>query len=139
MANNDVTLLTSIFAPILRLMTAIAFVVGTLVVGLVIYTATIERSREYGTLKAVGARNRVLYQLVTAQALLAAGAGVLLGIGVGFTSAWLIETSQPQFAVIVEPSAIVQAAGAGLLMALAAAFIPARLLARLAPADAFRR
>ena len=35
-------------------MIAIAFLVGTMVVGLVIYTATIERQREYGVLKAMG-------------------------------------------------------------------------------------
>jgi putative ABC transport system permease protein len=139
MADNDVVLLTSIFNPILRLMTAIAFVVGTLVVGLVIYTATIERSREYGTLKAIGGRNRMLYRLVTTQALLAAGAGVVLGGGVGFASGWMIETARPQFAIAIEPPALARATVAGLLMALAAALGPARVLAQLAPADAFRR
>jgi putative ABC transport system permease protein len=139
MADNDVALLTDIFNPVLRLMTAIAFVVGTLVVGLVIYTATTERSREYGTLKAVGAPNRMLYRLVTTQALLAAGAGVIFGTGGAFVSAWLIETARPQFMISIEPPAIAWAAAAGLLMALASALFPARALARLAPADAFRR
>ena len=139
LAANDVALLTDIFNPPLRLMTAIAFLVGTLVVGLVIYTATVERQREYGTLKAVGARNWMLYRLVTTQALLAAGAGVILGIGVGFAGGWLIEAIRPQFAIAIEPPAIARATAAGLLMALAAALFPARVLAQLAPADAFRR
>ena len=38
--------------------------------GLVIYTATVERQREYGVLKAVGTRNGMLYRVVTLQALI---------------------------------------------------------------------
>lgn len=139
MASNDVALLTDIFNPVLRLMTGIAFVVGTLVVGLVIYAATIERSREFGTLKAIGARNSMLYKLVTTQALLAAGAGVVFGVGIGFGAAQMIEAARPQFTIVIEPATIVQAMLSGLLMALAAALFPARALAQLAPADAFRR
>jgi putative ABC transport system permease protein len=139
MADNDVALLTDIVNPVLRLMTAIAFVVGTLVVGLVIYTATIERRHEYGTLKAVGARNRMLYRLVVSQALIAAGAGMILGAGVGVVSGLLIEMARPQFTITIESVAIVQAMAASLLMALVAALFPARVLAQLAPADAFRR
>src|SRR6266567_7289888 len=65
---NDVALLTRSFSAPLRLMVIIALLVGVLVVGLIIYTATIERQREYGVLKAIGARNSMLYRVVTTQA-----------------------------------------------------------------------
>ena len=58
---NDVALLTRVFSAPLRLMVTIALLVGVLVVGLIIYTATVERRPEYGVLKAIGARNRRLY------------------------------------------------------------------------------
>jgi putative ABC transport system permease protein len=64
MKQNDLDLLVEIFAVPLRLMVAISFAVGTAILGMVIYTATVERQREYGVLKAVGARNRHLYLLV---------------------------------------------------------------------------
>lgn len=86
---NDLELFGSFSAP-LRLMSTIASLVGVLVVGLVIYTATVERRKEYGALKAIGAKNRMLYGVVTVQALVAAGLGSALGVGLAFGAARLI-------------------------------------------------
>lgn len=138
MMANDIALLARFFSIPLQLMVTIAFLVGTLVVGLVIYTATIERRREYGVLKAIGARNRRLYGVVLSQALLAALAGAVLGIGVAYGAAQAIMALRPQFLVTLTPPAMLQVAGATLVMAVLAALFPARLLAHLAPAEAFR-
>src|SRR3990170_3049688 len=76
---NDRKLMARVYDAPIGLMVAIAFVVGVLVVGLVIYTATIERRREYGAVKAIGARNRTLYRVVTIQAVIAAVVGSIGG------------------------------------------------------------
>ncbi len=123
----------------LQLMAGIASLVGTLVVGIVIYTATLERQRECGVLKAVGARNRFLYRVVATQTLAAALAGSALGVLAALGAAWLIMAIRPQFLITVEPASGLLALTAGLAMALLAALFPARLLARLAPAEVFRR
>jgi putative ABC transport system permease protein len=78
---NDVTLLTRVYRVPMQLMVMIAFLVGVLIVGLIIYTGTVERQREYGVLKAIGARNRLLSRVVTTQAGLVAMVGALAGIG----------------------------------------------------------
>lgn len=135
---NDLDLFDSFRAP-LRLMAAISYFVGVLVVGLVIYTATVERQREYGVLKAIGAGNRMLYGVVTVQALAAAGLGSALGIGLAFGAARLIGAVRPQFLVVIGPADIAWALLAGILMALLAALVPVRTVARLAPAEVFRR
>ena len=122
----------------LGLMVGIAFVVGVLVVGLVIYTATIERRREYGALKAIGMRNRTLYRLVAIQALIAAVAGGLSGVALAFALGAALVNLRPQFPIVIEPAAIAAAVGASLVMALLAALAPARAMARLAPAEVFR-
>ena len=122
----------------LGLMVGIAFVVGVLVVGLVIYTATLERRREYGALKAIGMRNRTLYRLVASQALIAAVAGGLLGVALALGLAGLLVAVRPQFPVAIEPAAVVTALAASLAMAVLAALAPARAVARLAPAEVFR-
>ncbi len=72
---NDTKLLVEVFSAPLQLMAGIAFLVGVLVVGLVIYTATVERKREFGVLKAIGATNRLLYLIVGIQALVSASVG----------------------------------------------------------------
>lgn len=122
----------------LGLMVGIAFVVGALVVGLVIYTATVERRREYGALKAIGMKNRTLYRLVTSQALIAAVAGGLLGVALAFGLAALLIALRPQFPIVIEPGAIATALAASLVMAVLAALAPARAIAGLAPAEVFR-
>lgn len=136
---NDLKLFAKFFSAPIQLMAAIAFLVGALVVGLVIYTATVERRREYGVLKAIGARNGVLYRVVTTQALIAAGAGSAMGVAFALGAAQLIMTLRPQFLVVFEPSAVVQSLAAGLGMALLAALFPARVVAGLAPAEVFRK
>lgn len=129
----------SVLGPILDLIAAIASVVGTLVVGIVVYTATVERQREYGVLKAVGARNRTLYRVVATQALAAALAGSLLGVGLALGAAQLIMAIRPQFLITVEPATVALALAIGVGMALVASLVPAHMLARLAPAEVFRR
>jgi putative ABC transport system permease protein len=136
---NDIRLFARFFSIPLQLMVAIAFLVGTLVVGLVIYTATVERRREYGVLKAIGARNGLLYRVVTLQALVASSAGAIAGVALAFAAGTLIMRVRPQFLVVIEPLAVGEALTAGLVMALLAALFPARTLAALAPAEVFRR
>lgn len=136
---NDQTFIGDVFNTPLWLMVGIAFMVGTLVVGLVVYTATVERQREYGVLKAIGAGNRRLYAVVAGQALIATLAGCLAGVALAFGASALIEWLRPQFLVTIETAAIVRSMIAGLVIAMLAALAPARVIARLAPADVFRR
>ena len=136
--SNDAKLLARVYDAPIGLMVAIAFVVGVLVVGLVIYTATIERRREYGAVKAIGARNRVLYRVVGMQALIAAAVGAVVGIGLAIAAGSALMSWRPQFLVAIEPTAVAMVLASSLLMALLAALIPARSAARLEPAEVFR-
>ena len=135
---NDAKLMARVYDAPIGLMVAIAFIVGVLVVGLVIYTATIERRREYGAVKAIGARNRTLYRVVTIQAVIAAVVGALGGIGLAFGAGAALMSWRPQFLVAIEPIAVGIVLASSLLMALLAALIPARSVGRLEPAEVFR-
>lgn len=136
---NDIALLVKIFATPLRLMVAIAFAVGTAILGMIIYTATVERMREYGVLKAVGAKNRHLYWLVTQQGLVTALLGVILGTGLAWLAGQGVMRAFPKFLIILEPSSILTAASAGLVMGLLAALLPARYVGSMDPARVFRK
>src|SRR5215204_5039148 len=139
MAANDEKLFARIFGGPLKLMVGISLLVGALVVGLVIYTATVERQKEYGVLKAVGARNRTLYLVVTTQALITAGLGSALGVGFAYGASWIIVALRPEFLVAIEPQAVGWALFVGIVMALLGAILPVRTIAKLAPAEVFRR
>lgn len=139
MRQNDIDVLVKVFAAPLQLMVSIAFAVGTAILGMVIYTATVERTQEYGVLKAVGAKNRHLYGLVTQQGLVTAVLGSLLGIGLAVLAARLIMDNSPKFLIVLEPRSILFISLSGLLMGILAALLPARLVARLDPAQVFRK
>jgi putative ABC transport system permease protein len=136
---NDQQIVAGILDQVIFLMVAAAFIVGALVVGMVIYTATNERRGEYGILKAIGAPNGALYRVVASQAVIAAGVGSVLGVGFAFAMGSLVVNVKPQFLVAIEPPAIAATLAAGLVMALAGALVPARAIAGLAPAEVFRR
>lgn len=135
---NDRKLLARVYDAPIGLMVAIAFLVGVLVVGLVIYAATIERRREYGAIKAIGARNRTLYRVVTIQAFIAAAFGAIVGVVLAYGAGVVLMAWRPQFRVDIQPAAIGVVLAGSLLMALAAALIPARSVAHLEPAEVFR-
>jgi putative ABC transport system permease protein len=62
------------------LSTILGLVVGTVIVGQTLYSSTMDRLREFGTLKAIGARNRDLYTVITYQAVIYAIGGYILGV-----------------------------------------------------------
>jgi putative ABC transport system permease protein len=139
MAANDLKLFARVFSAPLKLMVGIAFLVGTMIVGLIIYTATVERQREYGMIKAIGGRNRFLYQVVLTQALFASVAGSILGVLLANAVAQWIMFARPQFLIVFDPMDMSQALIAGIGMALIASIFPTRVVARLAPAEVFRK
>ncbi|MBV9155644.1 MAG: FtsX-like permease family protein [Acidobacteriaceae bacterium] len=73
----------------------IAVVVGFLVVFLSMYTAVVERTREIGILKALGAKPRKILDILVREAVLLAVAGCLIGIVLSFGTKALITTLMP--------------------------------------------
>ena len=54
-------------------------IVGLVVVGQILYNGTLEHLKEYGTLKAMGARNSAIVRVIVYQALISALVGFVLG------------------------------------------------------------
>jgi putative ABC transport system permease protein len=124
--------------PILIVVLIVAFIVGLAVAGLTIYTATIEKSREYGILKAEGFTNPYLYRVVFEQSLVTGALGFLVGAGLTLFVAPFAQDSVPQFVVFVRWQDILAIAGTTLLMSLLAAYIPIRRLTSIDPVSVFK-
>lgn len=75
--------------------TALAVVVGFLVVFLSMYTAVIERTREIGILKALGAKPVTIVDILIREAVVLALAGCFIGIILSFVSKSLITEIMP--------------------------------------------
>jgi len=124
--------------PMLIVVLAVAFTVGLSVAGLTIYTATVEKSREFGILKAEGFTNGFLYRVVLEQSLVTSALGFILGAGATVLIAPFAQNLVPQFVVWVRWQDLLLITGATLLMAVIAAFIPIRRLAEIDPVTVFK-
>jgi putative ABC transport system permease protein len=58
-----------------------AVISGFFIIGLTLYSAAIDRIKDYGTLKAIGATNSYITRLILLQAVLFAIAGFTIGMG----------------------------------------------------------
>jgi putative ABC transport system permease protein len=139
MSANDIELYAAVFNGPLALMVGIAFLVGVSLVGLTIHTATVERTKEYGALKAIGIGNSALYTIVAKQAGLASAAGLALGVALTYGVKIALESIAPQFLVVIDTSMIAQVAIVAFVMSGLAALLPARAIAQIDPAIAFRK
>ncbi len=137
-AANTRDLILGDILPILSIVLALAFVVGLAVSGLTIYTATIEKSREYGIIKAVGFKNSYLYRLVFEQSMVTGALGFIIGIGLTLLFGPLAGDRVPQFVTLVLWYDVLAVFGATVLMALFASYVPLRRLAAIDPVAVFR-
>ena len=139
LASNDRALMSRSFDAPLLVMVLISLAVGALVIAITTYGFVAERRREFGSLKAIGARNGRLYRVVSVQALAIALLSLVAGVALGQGTASAIESLWPKFLFVSLPSHYVLVVIAALVMALVGALVPARVLARLDPAEVFRR
>ena len=139
LARNDLGLMARAYGVPLTVMRAVAFAIGSLVIALTVYTAIVDRRREYGIVKAIGAAGRHLSPLAVHQTMIIAGdrpgaGGLLFLVGRA-----VITWARPQFVILATTR---QHAGApsppAVLMGAARRRLPARRLARLEPAVAYR-
>lgn len=125
------------FLPIIRAIVAIALMIGIAVIGLTIYTATIDKAREYGILKAIGVSNRQLYSVVLTQAVFVTVAGTLIGAGISLVLAVGLQ-QVINVAPDISNGNLWTIAVIAIGMAILASFIPVRRLTRIDPAEVFK-
>jgi putative ABC transport system permease protein len=135
---NNLSLTGDNFLPILRVLEVIGVLVGAVVIGLTVYTLTVEHSAEYGTLKAIGAPDRALYTTVSVQALICGVCGWLLGVPCSWGVVLAAQYVVPQFPASWHPLHAVWALLCTVSMSLVASIAPARRIARIDPVVAFR-
>ena len=126
------------FQPILYVMVGIAFFVGLAIVGLTMYTMTVEKTREYGVLSAIGADRRDLSTIIVQQAAITSGLGFVGGCLLLVPAAAVIGELAPSTDLEFRPALFAVVAAAALLMAVLSSVIPVRRLASLDPASVFR-
>ena len=113
-------------------------------VGNTLSLSVLERSREHGLLRALGLTTRQLRLLLANEALLMAGAAVLLGTALGVGYGWigtatLLHGTTSHAPVLALPvTRLVLIAAVAMVAGLLASVLPARRAVRVAPVEALR-
>lgn len=138
-AAQERALVRDMSADIISIMNTASYAVGLAVVALTIYIATIARRKEYGVLKAMGVRNRRLFQIVLVQALLTTGMGLAAGLGLTLALSAIVPRFDELLVLSLNGRSLLQATLISAFLGGAAALLPARQLAGLEPVAIIRR
>jgi putative ABC transport system permease protein len=135
---NDRELLSRLFVAPINVMFTVGLLVGLAVIGLTMYTTTAERIRDFGVLKAIGARNTFLFRTVMTQGLILAIAGFLAGLGAAKIAGPILVALVPDVGVTILPVTAVQTLGEVIGMSLLGAVAPVVRIMRVDPMMVFR-
>jgi len=100
-------------------MIALGVAIGFLVIFLSTYSTVIERTRDIGVLKSIGASQAYITRALLSETALICAAGILLGIGMSYLTRAAFVSAMPTLAILITPGWLLRAAlialGGGLL------------------------
>jgi putative ABC transport system permease protein len=120
----------------LDVVVGISVVIGFIVIFQAMYTAVMERTREIGILKAMGASRLYIVNVVLRETLLLALAGIILGVVVSLAARAGLAQKFPLVQVIVDRGWVVRAFFIAIAGAMGGALYPAFKAAQKDPIDA---
>jgi len=132
-------IVTDMSADLMRIMSGIGFGIALAVIALTLFNVTVAKTREYGVVKALGARPGRLVATVAAQAAwsvaLALATATILALLLGV----VIGRVNPALAIWIAPGSVLRTGLGALLVGMAGAVLPIRRVLRADPAASFRR
>jgi len=120
----------------INVMISIAVAIGFLVIFLSMYTTVIERTREIGVLKSLGASKAYIVQIILSETALLCVLGLVFGIGLSFLMRAIFLHLFPSLTILIGPAWIVRAGVIAILGGLIGAAYPAWLASRRDPVEA---
>ena len=120
----------------LEVVIGIAVVIGFMVIFQSMYTAVMERTREIGILKSMGASRSYIVSIVLRETGLLAVAGIVLGIAASFALSAILQNRFPTLDFVINIPYVWKSAVIALVGAILGAFYPALKAARKDPIDA---
>jgi putative ABC transport system permease protein len=120
----------------LRVVVGIALVIGFLVIFQSMYTAVMERTREIGILKSMGASRTYIVALVLRETGLISAVGIVLGIAASYALSAALEARFPTLDFVINLPWVWRAIAIAFVGALLGALYPAYKAASKDPIDA---
>ena len=114
--------------------TLIAAVIGATIVAVTLYSTAVDRARDYGTLKAIGARQKDILMLLLMQAWIF----FLVGFVIGMIAFLVMRHLTPELSMAVTPKLIMEVAAAAFASCTLGSLVAVRRVLLLDPAIVFR-
>ncbi len=114
----------------------LGIIVGFVVVGQILYSGTLQYIREYGTLKAMGAKNSMVVRVILSQAMISAGLGFVIGSGLAFVMRSAM--AHANLSVALFPGLFIATLVITILMCSLASLLSIVKVLRLDPASVFK-
>jgi putative ABC transport system permease protein len=137
-ASNTREVIQRSILPILGVVLGLVFIVGSVVVGLTIYTATVEKEREYGVMKALGTPNKFLLLAVVEQSLICGLLGFIIGQFGVIAASRFAERLVPQFVTLIRVQDMLIVLVSVAIMCLVASYLPVQRVMRVDPMRVFK-
>jgi putative ABC transport system permease protein len=120
----------------INIMISIAVAIGFLVIFLSMYTTIIDRTREIGVLKALGASKRYIVEIVLSETTLLSLIGVVAGIGLSFLLRSIFIHMFPSMTILITPRWVLISGAIAIAGGLLGAAYPAWIASRKDPVEA---
>jgi putative ABC transport system permease protein len=137
---NFISLMTATRVPGLETfvhsMIALAVSIGFLVIFLSMYTTILERAREIGVLKSLGASKAYIARVLLSETALICLVGFVLGVAMSYGTRALFLSLFPTLTILITPAWILRAAAIALVGGLLGSIYPAWLASRRDPVEA---
>jgi putative ABC transport system permease protein len=122
---------------------AISLFVGGVGIMTTMYTSVIERTRQIGVMKSIGARNNDILMIFIAESGMLGLVGGIIGIILGLSASYVGEIivkayGIKEFALYAGPDLLLGALGFSMLVGIASGYFPAMRAAKMKPVDALR-
>jgi putative ABC transport system permease protein len=117
-------------------MIGIAVTIGFLVIFLSMYTTIIERTREIGVLKSLGASKGYIVRIILSETTLLCIGGIAAGVGMSFAMRAILVKLVPTLSILITPGWILRAGLIAVVGGLLGATYPAWMASRKDPVEA---
>jgi len=108
----------------IEVMIALAVSIGLLVIFITMYSSIVERTREIGILKSMGASKAYIMNLVLRETALLTLLGIAVGIGLSYLIRRLVIHAFPTLAILITGDWLLRSGGIALLASLLGATYP---------------
>ena len=122
--------------PFINVMIGLAVAIGFLVIFLSMYTTVIERTKEIGVLKSLGASKAYIVEIVMSETALLCAFGAVAGIALSFTAQAILLKLFPALTILMTGKWLAIASAIALVSGLMGAAYPAWMASRKDPVDA---